>query len=118
MKQSASVNKTVKTLSILAAAIMMLVPFHALVTVWVSSWAGHYTLLRLWKELLLLAITSGALFLVLFKDRKIGRALARSWIFRLILAYSLVLVVCGLFAKINQDVTTKSLWYGLLVDLR
>ncbi|MBX4188556.1 O-antigen ligase family protein [Candidatus Saccharibacteria bacterium] len=118
MNQSASVNKTVKVLSVLAAVIMMLVPFQATVTVWVSSWAGHYTLIRLWKEFLLVPVVAGAIYLAFFKQRRIGRALARSWIFRLILAYSLLLVVCGLAAKINHGVTTKSLWYGLLVDLR
>ncbi|MBX4197063.1 hypothetical protein KW801_00720, partial [Candidatus Saccharibacteria bacterium] len=62
MKQSAPVNKIAQILSWLVVAILILLPFHAFLTVWLSSGLDHYTLLRLWKEFLLLPIALGALY--------------------------------------------------------
>ena len=41
------------TLSLLTL-IMALLPFHAFLTIWLSTFVGHYTALRLWKEVLTL----------------------------------------------------------------
>lgn len=101
----------------LSAIIIALVPFHAFLTVWVSSLAGHYTLIRLWKEFLLLPIIIGSLVL-LFRDKKLLKAFASSWLIRLILIYFLLLLVCGLGALTGHDVTAKAMLYGLLVDSR
>ena len=117
MNQSAPVNKLAQRLSWLAAVILVLLPFHAFITVWLSSGLGHYTLLRLWKEFLLVPITIGALF-ILFKDRHLLRQFFSSWLVRLILIYALLLIISAFAARTGHTVSAKAMWYGLLVDLR
>jgi O-antigen ligase len=117
MKRSAPVNKIAKDLSVLAAIILILMPFHAFITVWLSSLTGHYTLLRLWKEFLLVPIAIGAIYIIVV-DPKLHRKLADLWITRLIVLYLLLLLVCGIGALAGHDVTAKAMWYGLLVDSR
>lgn len=104
-------------LSWLAAIIILLLPFHAFITVWLSGAVGHYTLLRLWKEFLLVPITFGAL-IILFKDRNLRSRFFNLWLVRLILVYLLLLVICALAAYAGHHVSAKAMWYGLLVDSR
>jgi hypothetical protein len=117
MKQITPVNKFAKSLSWLVAAILVLVPFHAFITVWLSSLAGHYTLLRLWKEFLLAIITAGSLY-ILFKNKPLRRKLLAWWPVIIILTYIFLLVICALAARAAGQVSGKAMWYGLLVDLR
>jgi len=117
MKQITPVNKLTRILSWIAGLIIVLVPFHALLTVWLSSLAGHYTLLRLWKEILLAPLALGAVYL-LIRDKNLTRKFFSSWLVRLIFFYFLILIICGVAARVNHSVTTKALWYGLLVDAR
>jgi len=117
MRQITPVNKLAKSLSWLAALIIVLLPFHAFLTVWLSSLVGHYTLLRLWKEFLLVPITIGALY-ILFGDKSLRRKFFSLWLVRLTLIYALLLVVNAAAARAAHTVTAKAMWYGLLVDLR
>lgn len=57
------------------AIILILVPFHAFLTVWFSSFVGHYTLLRLWKEFLLVIVVAGAIY-ILLTDRALLKKLS------------------------------------------
>ena len=116
MKQAASV-KLVRVLSWLSAVILLLVPFHAFLTVWLSSLTGHYTALRLWKEFLLVPIALGALY-ILARDRALRGRLMSVWMVRLIAIYAVVLLVCGFGALASHTVSAKAMWYGLLVDAR
>jgi hypothetical protein len=86
-------------------------------TVWISSLAGHYTILRLWKEFLLVPIALGALYLSL-SDRALSRRLWSNWLARLIAIYTLVILVCGFAGLASGTVSPKAMWYGVLVDLR
>jgi hypothetical protein len=117
MKQSAPVNKLAKILSGLVAIILLLIPFHAFLSVWLSSLIGHYTLLRLWKEFLLLPIILGALY-ILVVDRPLLKKIWSLWLTKLIAGYSILLVACGAIALARHAVAAKAMWYGLLVDLR
>jgi O-antigen ligase len=117
MKQSAPVNKLAARLSWLVVVILAILPFHAFITVWLSSLVGHYTLLRLWKEFLLVPIVAGALFIIL-KDGSLRRKLFSVWLIRLIAAYCLLLLVCAVIALNRHAVSPKAMWYGLLIDLR
>jgi hypothetical protein len=117
MKQSAPVNKIVRILAWISAVILLLVPFHALLTVWLSSLAGHYTLFRLWKEMLLVPLAAGAIYL-LARDKQLRRRFFDSWLVKLIFLYFALLIICGAAARISGTVSTKALWYGLLVDAR
>jgi hypothetical protein len=117
MRHFTPVNKLAVWLSWSVAAILVLLPFHAFLTVWLSSLVGHYTLLRLWKEFLLVLIILGSLYLLL-RDRVMRRCFWRLWPVRLILVYGLLLVICAAAARVNDAVSAKAMWYGLLVDLR
>lgn len=116
MKQTAPV-KLVRILSWLGAIILLLIPFHAFLTVWLSSLIGHYTGLRLWKEFLLVPIVIGALYVSL-SDKALSRRLWSSWLARLITVYSAVILICGLTALASHSVSPKAMWYGILADLR
>jgi O-antigen ligase len=117
MDKITPVTKTAKYLSILAAVILLLIPFHAFLTVWGAGLFGHYTLLRLWKEILLLPIVLWAVY-ILLADKGLRQKLLSNWLARCIGAYFLVLIICGAVALANHSVSAKAMWYGLLVDAR
>lgn len=106
-----------RILSWLIAIIFVLLPFHAFLTVWLSSLVGHYTLLRLWKEFLLVLVVAGAVY-ILSKDSTLRRRFMRLKLVWLIAAYMLLMFAWGFVPLIRHDVSTKAVWYGLLVDLR
>jgi len=109
--------KTIDWLVILIVLILVVVPFHAFLTVWLSSLIGHYTALRLWDEVVLILaciVTS----ILLINNQPLRHALRRWKLTWLILAYVLLSMVCGLVAIAGHQVTAKALGYGLIVDLR
>ncbi|HVS78679.1 MAG TPA: O-antigen ligase family protein [Candidatus Saccharimonadales bacterium] len=116
MKRITSVKLTA-WLSWITAAILVLLPFHAFLTVWLSSLTGHYTLLRLWKEFLLVALVLGS-FYILAINAILRKKLLAARLVRLIAVYFLVLLICAFGAFIAHTVTAKAMWYGLLVDSR
>ncbi|HVW23051.1 MAG TPA: O-antigen ligase family protein [Candidatus Saccharimonadales bacterium] len=97
--------------------IFLLMPFHAFLTVWLSSHFGHYTALRLWKEVLLLLSVVGVLILLALDHKIRSHTLSRR-LTQLILAYCLVTVIWGLVSYVHHDVSAKALGYGLIVNLR
>jgi hypothetical protein len=99
------------------ALIVALIPFHAFLTVWGSTLLGHYTLLRLWKELLLVPLSFAALGLALW-DKSIRQKFLSSWLFRLMIAYVCLLILLGLFGLKQHTINTSALYEGLIVDLR
>src|SRR5437588_10590140 len=89
--------------SMLVIFIILLMPFHAFLTVWGSTLVGHYTALRLWKEALLVICAIAALFL-LATDHKIrSHTLTRRLVW-LTGIYGLVVVAWGLVALHRHDV--------------
>lgn len=117
MKTSALKYTVLSWVSVLTMLILLLMPFHAFLTVWASSLFGHYTAFRLWKEFLLAICVVGVLYL-LVTDRKIRfHTLSRRLVW-LILTYMALNVVWGLLALNQHDVTAKALGYGLIVNLR
>lgn len=116
--KAAALKYTVLTwMSGFVAAILLLIPFHAFLTVWLSSLFGHYTALRLWKEALLLLCIIGALYLIATDHKIRFHTLSRRLVW-LILAYMALTVVWGLLALNQHDVASKALGYGLIVNLR
>jgi hypothetical protein len=116
MKPITPVNLT-RILSWLTALIIILVPFHAFLTVWLSSLAGHYTALRLWKEFLLVPIVIGSLYL-LVRDKTLAKKFLSLKLVWLIAAYFVLLLISGIAAAATHNVTSKAMLYGLLVDSR
>jgi len=92
-------------------------PFHAFLTVWLSSLVGHYTALRLWKEILLVVCVVGALYLIVFDHKIRTHTLSRRLVW-LILIYCALNIIWGVVAYKEDSVTAKALGYGLIVDLR
>jgi O-antigen ligase len=104
-------------MAFVCAAIIALMPFHAFLTVWLSSGLGHYTALRLWKEALLLLLLVG--FAALFVTRpKLRRAARRELLVPLILVYALFVAVAGAIAYDLGGATAKAFAYGVLLDTR
>jgi O-Antigen ligase len=110
-----------RTLTLGIASILLLIPFHALLTVWLSSIFGHYTVLRLWKELVLVGLVVAAIVVVVRTPGPMKKVF-RQPLFRLlivvIVAYALLTVVSGLVAVSSGRVTWTALGYGLVSNLR
>ena len=103
--------------ALITAAIIILLPFHAFLTVWLSSVFGHYTILRLWKEFLLAIVTVKVGYMIAI-DSKLRRKLLESRLNQAMLAYAAVTIIWGLAVLISHKVTTKAVGYGLIVNLR
>lgn len=99
------------------AAILVLIPFHAFLTVWLSSGLGHYTALRLWKECLLLLLGLAAVYLVV-RTPRLRSQLKTDRLWWLIGIYTVVTLLWGLVARASGSVTTKAVLYGELLNLR
>lgn len=106
-----------RVLAGIAAAIIVLIPLHATMTVWLASALGHYTALRLWKEFLLVLLVMGAGYLCV-KDAALRRRLARSPLVWLIGAYLAVQVLWGVAAYARHAVGSMALGYGWISDTR
>src|SRR5258708_5951307 len=109
-----------RLVNLLAAGVVVtlaLMPFHATLTVWLSQFVGHYTVLRLWKEFLLVGLGFGALYLVI-KDKKLQVQLRGSTLVRLIAAYLFVQLLWGVAALLLHTVTLQALGYGWISNTR
>lgn len=117
MKTSALKYTVLSWVSILTMLILLGLPFHAFLTVWASSAFGHYTALRLWKEVLLVLCVIGTLYLIITDHKIRSHTLSRRLVW-LILIYIFLNCVWGLLALNQHDVTLKALGYGLIINLR
>jgi hypothetical protein len=110
-------SKVVNVMSWLILIILALLPFHAFLSVWFSSIIGHYTLLRLWKEVLLIFLSAGTVY-ILAKDKILRIAAMNSLLVRLTVIYIILTVVWGVAAYAFNKVTLKALGFGFIVNLR
>jgi hypothetical protein len=117
MRASTLKYNVVTLLSGLIATIIILIPFHAILTVWLADNFGHYIAFRLWKEVLLVLITLGAVFLLISDHKVRSHTLTRRLVW-LVLLYSLVQIIWGALAYKNHDVSAKALGFGLISNLR
>lgn len=108
---------TVRAMNYLAAAVLVLVPFHALITVRLGSWLGQYTLIRIWEEAVLVLLLAGAMYLVM-AEKMLRRILLRSRLMWIIGAFLLMQLVWGIAAYRLGGVSAKALGYGWIVDSR
>jgi O-Antigen ligase len=97
--------------------VLVLVPFHAFLTVWLGSAFGVYEISRLWKEGLLAGLALVAVWL-LWKDAGLRRAVRQNPLFIAIGAYVLLHVLLGLWALVRGQVNAEALAYALTVNLR
>lgn len=100
--------------------ILVLLPFHAFLSVWVADFTGHYTLVRLWKEGLL-GLLGVAALIVVFRNKSVRTTLGSKdmkIIGLLIVTYIALHGVIGLWAFVTDAVTPKALGYSLISNLR
>ncbi len=103
--------------SALSALILLLMPFHAFLTVSTASLIDHYTAIRLWKEVILVIVGLGTLLLIAIDHKIRSHTLTRRLVW-LIFAYVILNLVYGLYVYWKGDVSLKALGYGLVSDLR
>ncbi|HET9174698.1 MAG TPA: O-antigen ligase family protein [Candidatus Saccharimonadales bacterium] len=117
MKASALKYAILSITAVIITLILILVPFHAFLTVWAASTFGHYTAFLLWEEYLLVIAGIGALYLVVF-DRKVRLSTLYHGLTWLIAGYLVVQLVWGLGALHYHTVDAKAVAYGVLVNSR
>ncbi|MBC7582071.1 O-antigen ligase family protein [Aeromicrobium sp.] len=110
-------SKIPRLIALSMASIIIVMPFHAFLTVWLSSIFGHYTLLRLWKELLLVALVVKVLY-ILALDTSLRHKFVTSRLNQLILVYVVLTFIWGSIELLLDTVTPKAFGYGLLSNLR
>lgn len=96
--------------------ILVLVPFHAFLTVWAGSTLGHYTAVRLWEEVLLLFMTVAGVYVVV--RQRLWRTASHSSLVWLIAVYLLVQLAGLVVALYAGSVNFKAGLYGLLLNCR
>lgn len=100
------------------ALILVLVPFHAFLSIWATSLSGGgYELWQIWKEILLLALLPVVAYL-LWRRRAYWHELDTRWIFWASVAYLALHLSLGLLALARGEVNTYALAYALVVNLR
>ena len=112
-----TVNKLARRLSWLIAAILVLLPFHAIFSTWAGSNFGHLDVWRVWKEiLLLLALPFIAWYVMLSKPARTW--LKRSPIVKLFAAYVLLHLLLGVWVLSQHKVNQTAFIYALIINLR
>jgi hypothetical protein len=99
------------------AVIFVLLPFHAFLTVALATATGHYDLLRLWKELILLALVPVGV-VIIYRTPKLRQEFRRGWLFWCIASYTVLHVVLGAVALSKGQVNIYALGYALIINLR
>lgn len=110
-------NKLLESSNILTVSVLILVPFWPFLSVWLASWLGNYTLIRLFIELLLLVLVAITLWRLFFDSKLRGVLLRQKWLW-LILAIIALEVVRGVVAFLADKVSAKALGYAWIVDFR
>jgi hypothetical protein len=99
------------------AFVLVLLPFHALITISLSVAVGHYDLLRLWKEFILLALTPVAIAIV-YKTPQLWQQLKKGWLFWCMASYVILHILLGAVALSRGQVNSYALGYALIINLR
>ena len=110
-------SKTALKLSWMVAAILALLPFHALFTTWAGSNFGHLDAWRVWKEILLLLAIPPILWLI-WRAPELRKWLKQSWIARLFGLYVVLHLLLGTWALAQNEVNATAFIYSLIVSLR
>ena len=109
--------KPARTLSLVCALVLAVMPFHALLSTWAISNFGHSDLFKIWKDILIVASLPLAV-IVVAKSLDVRRWLVRSWVVRLYLAYILVHLIVGAWALHAHRVNGLALEYALVINLQ
>jgi len=112
------INKTfIKLSEYSLGLILILLPFHALITVYIGSNLGHYTIVRLWKEILIGLILIPSLY-YLFKSYTLKKLSTSSALIYLTIAYLALSLLLSFVALNSHDINLKAFGYGLDSNFR
>ena len=103
--------------AVLVATVLVVLPFHAFLTVWAGSSLGHYDTFRLWIELVLAPLGVWAA-VAIGRDVTYRRAWLRDPLVLLSAAYILWQMLLGLYARHAGWVNGSALLTGWAADLR
>jgi hypothetical protein len=117
LMQKTLITRVSQILTYSLMAVLVLLPFHAFITTWAGATFGGLDVFRIWKELLMIPMTIGGIWL-LYKIPKAKEWLLRSRILTLILAYIVLHLVLGLLAWRAGRVNSEALIYALLINTR
>ncbi len=110
-------QKTTRLLYVGLIIIFLTMPFYAFITIFLSSIVGHYTLVRLYKEIIVLILTIASIYLLIV-DEKLRNYLFRNRLIWLIALFAFITLLWGFVAYIEHGVSAKAMSYGFIVDLR
>lgn len=97
--------------------LIVLVPFHAPLTVWLTSVGTNYDLVRLWKEFLLIGLIILALPAVI-KNRRLRSEMLGDWLIRLTLVFILLVAANATVVLLNGTVEPRAVIFGLITHTR
>lgn len=117
MKQSAAPSRASFIASYLIMAILVLLPFYALLTTWAASNFGHFDLFRIIKELLMIPLGLYAAVLVV-QHKRLQEQLRSSMLCWFIVGYSLLFIGAAMIVWLGRDVTANAIAYSLITNLR
>lgn len=117
MKRDVRAAKVAGILSYFIAAILVILPFHELLAVWIGSNSEHLDLVRIWKEILISLMVPPVIWLV-WRTAGLRTWAARSWVLRLYAVYFVLHLVLGSWALISHRVVASALIYSFIVNLR
>lgn len=107
-------NMLIKILKFGMVSIFALIPLHAFLTVWLASSFGHYELIRLWKEILLLPLALIGLY-VLFRDAKLRATLLNDKLFLLTLFFLVFTISAAAVTLFVTSIEVKAIGYSLII---
>lgn len=117
MKHKYTFTTSLKFGNFLAAVLLVMVPFHAFLTVSLSSVFGGYTLLRLWSAVVL-GLCMGLLGYWLYNDAWLRAWFRVSLTLRFIWLYLLLCIILAVSALARGDVAGQAAMYGLFINSR
>jgi O-antigen ligase len=106
-----------RTLYLGISAILVLVPFHALLSTWASSNLGYADIFRAWKEILLLVLAVICLW-QLARSGEVFRSLLGERLVQVVLAYVVLTLIMFFFGLVRGNVGLEAALFGLLNNTR
>lgn len=94
-------------------AVVLLLPFHALLSTWAGSNFGSLLWWRAWKEIFLFVLVLAASIIFIF-DKTLRRAIWSRTVNKLILGYSVVLLAASSLSAIDVDAFAQ----GIAINIR
>ncbi len=96
---------------------LVLMPFHALLTTWAGSNFGHLDVFRVVKDFIILGLGVYAITL-LIKNKSFARRFFDTWLVRLIMLYAVLFVGYGIVSLVTHSVSPSAVLYAWVINLQ